>query len=212
MKENIREELQKPYPEGFLTTRKVGGYSVSAAEGWKVIDLLNELFGYDGWEDRITRYEEVEAVHNPEEKDSKRWFVGVECRVLLSVLSPEFEEPDGNCRFECTREDVGHGTGWGTTKTEARESAGKEAVTDALKRASRQVGRVLGLSIYDKDDKTGESNRYEGYLKAISAVSTSDELRALGQKLGSDIDIPKKYEKAVKKAFAEKANSFKVAE
>ena len=49
-----------------------------------------------------------------------------------------------------TREDFGAGHGYDMDLGLAHESAIKEAVTDALKRALRSFGNVFGLALYDK--------------------------------------------------------------
>jgi DNA repair and recombination protein RAD52 len=53
----------------------------------------------------------------------------------------------------------GFGTGVSKTLADSHENAGKEAVTDALKRAMRSFGNQFGLSLYDKSrNHTNNSN------------------------------------------------------
>jgi DNA repair and recombination protein RAD52 len=48
---------------------------------------------------------------------------------------------------------VGFGTGIAKDYASAHESAGKEAVTDAMKRAFRTFGNQFGNALYDKSQK-----------------------------------------------------------
>jgi DNA repair and recombination protein RAD52 len=60
---------------------------------------------------------------------------------------------DVHHKFSITREDVGYGTGIARDYASAHESAGKEATTDALKRAFRTFGNQFGNALYDKTQK-----------------------------------------------------------
>ena len=97
-------------------------------EGWHVIAEANRIFGFDGWS-----YETVETkcvAENPRkigqgQKDG--WGVTYTSRVRVVVKG-------------IVREDFGAGHGYDIDLGLAHESAVKEAVTDALKRALRTFG------------------------------------------------------------------------
>ena len=107
-------------------------------EGWHVIAEANRIFGFDGW-----HYEAIETrcvAEQPRKigRQQKDGFgVTYTSRVRVNVLG-------------VIREDFGAGHGYDVDLGLAHESAVKEAVTDALKRAMRTFGNQFGLALYDK--------------------------------------------------------------
>lgn len=107
-------------------------------EGWHVIAEANRIFGFDGWS-----YETVDTRCVSEKprkigRDGKDgWGVTYTSRVRVVVQG-------------VVREDFGAGHGYDLDAGLAHESAVKEAVTDALKRALRTFGNPFGLALYDK--------------------------------------------------------------
>jgi DNA recombination protein Rad52 len=107
-------------------------------EGWHVISEANRIFGFDGWS-----YEVISATAVAQEarkigkaqKDG--WGVTYTSKVRVEVAG-------------VYREDFGAGHGYDVDLGLAHESAVKEAVTDALKRALRTFGNPFGLALYDK--------------------------------------------------------------
>ncbi len=142
MDDKIAEKLNKP-PE-HLGTRKQGGRDLTYVEGWWVIDQLNAIFGYNGWEDRIEEFERLSAEWHEITGKGQRFDVVCKATVVLTLRARD-------CRY--THEGIGYGSGM-TYKVgqeiDAYEGAGKEAVTDALKRAARKLGNRLGNCLYDK--------------------------------------------------------------
>lgn len=107
-------------------------------EGWHVIAEANRIFGFDGWS-----YEAVDTkcVAEGQRKIGKAqkdgWGVTYTSRVRVIVQ-------------DIVREDFGAGHGYDVDLGLAHESAVKEAITDALKRALRTFGNPFGLALYDK--------------------------------------------------------------
>lgn len=107
-------------------------------EGWHVIAEANRIFGFDGWS-----YETVdtkcvsEAPRKIGKAQKDGWGVTYTSRVRVTVNG-------------IVREDFGAGHGYDVDLGLAHESAVKEAVTDALKRALRTFGNPFGLALYDK--------------------------------------------------------------
>jgi DNA recombination protein Rad52 len=107
-------------------------------EGWHVIAEANRIFGFDGWS-----YETVdtkcvsEAPRKIGKAQKDGWGVTYTSRVRVTVHG-------------IVREDFGAGHGYDVDAGLAHESAVKEAVTDALKRALRTFGNPFGLALYDK--------------------------------------------------------------
>lgn len=103
-------------------------------EGWHVIAEANRIFGFDGWSYDIYT---LTQCHEAFKNEKGNWVVSYIARVKVNAL-------------EVTREDVGYGSGYARNPGDAHESAVKEAVTDALKRALRTFGNPFGLALYDK--------------------------------------------------------------
>jgi DNA repair and recombination protein RAD52 len=140
------EKLKAKLPATAVAKRDQGGRQVSYIEGWYVKHMLNGIFGFDKWSDKVT---DMRLIGPPVDftsqagKQMKK--AGARARVELTI-----EFADGSV---VTREDTGHGTGMGLDVYEAVESAEKEAVTDALKRAATTFGNQFGNSLYDKQQR-----------------------------------------------------------
>lgn len=113
-------------------------------EGWHAIAEANRIFGHGGWSYRVDSLtlldrDKVMVFDKWKKQDVEQWRACYECVVTVTV---------GNV----SRQDVGYGQGQAKVPNigDALESAGKEAVTDALKRAMRTFGYPLGLALYDK--------------------------------------------------------------
>ncbi|KAJ2763358.1 DNA repair protein rad52, partial [Coemansia nantahalensis] len=135
----------------------MGGSRLSYVEGWRVISIANEVFGFDGWRSSIQtlNIDFMDAI------EGGRFNVGASC-VMRITLS------DGSYR-----EDVGYGTIENAkSKGQALEKVKKEASTDALKRAMRQFGNVLGNCLYDKE-----------YVKNVTHVQKQPRGRIIGDTL-----------------------------
>lgn len=107
-------------------------------EGWHAIAEANRIFGFDGWSYDIISCECVHQAVRPIGRDKKDGF-GVTYIARISVSCGGVQ-----------RVDVGSGHGYDVDCGLAHESAVKEAVTDALKRALRTFGNPFGLALYDK--------------------------------------------------------------
>ena len=122
-----------------IKTRDKGNISLSYIEGFDVIDTANLIFGYGNWSYLISKLEQV----SQEQNHNQNFVVCYKAVVKLIVK-------DENHSKSIFRQDVGFGTGTAKTLADAHENAGKEAVTDALKRAMRSFGNQFGNSLYDK--------------------------------------------------------------
>jgi DNA repair and recombination protein RAD52 len=107
-------------------------------EGWHAMAEANRIFGFDSWSYVIDDTRVVAQAERTIGKDKKPgWGVSYVARVRVYV-------------GDITRHDVGAGHGYDADLGLAHESAIKEAVTDALKRALRSFGNPFGLALYDK--------------------------------------------------------------
>ena len=107
-------------------------------EGWLAMAEANRIFGFDGWHYQIP---ECTCVFQGAREigQAKKPGFGVTYTAKVTV------DVGG-----VIREDFGAGHGYDVDCGLAHESAIKEAVTDALKRALRSFGNPFGLALYDK--------------------------------------------------------------
>ncbi len=122
-----------------IKTREQGNISLSYIEGFDVIDTANLIFGYGNWSYLISKLEQV----SQEQNHNQNYVVCYKAVVKLIVK-------DENHTKSISRQDVGFGSGVAKTLNDAYENAGKESVTDGLKRAMRSFGNQFGNSLYDK--------------------------------------------------------------
>jgi DNA repair and recombination protein RAD52 len=73
-----------------------GGPKLTYVEGWKIIGLANEVFGYNGWCSNVTRIETDFIDMDPE---SRRCSVGVTAVVKVTLKDGTYHE------------DIGYGSG-----------------------------------------------------------------------------------------------------
>ncbi|KTW31177.1 uncharacterized protein T551_01250 [Pneumocystis jirovecii RU7] len=136
-------------PEYISYRPGVNGSKVYYLEGWKVINLANEIFGFNGWSSSI---QNIQVDYIEEFKDSGRLNLGVSVIVRVTLKNGIYHEDIG---YGCVENFKGKGA--------AFEKAKKEGTTDALKRALRTFGNVLGNCLYDKT-----------YLKEIGKVHVTE--------------------------------------
>ena len=132
---NLNQELDL----NRIKTREKGNINLSYIEGFDVIDTANLIFGYGNWSYLISSLTQV----SQEQNHNQNFVVCYKAVVKLIVK-------DENHSKSIFRQDVGFGTGTAKTLADSHENAGKEAVTDALKRAMRSFGNQFGNSLYDK--------------------------------------------------------------
>lgn len=131
--ETIRR-LKQPIDRSLVKTRRQGSTELSYLEGYQVIRLANDIFGFDGWD---TGGVDVQPVKTG---DGKIVYYATVSIVVGLVL----------------KTDVGCGVPAGD-KPEAHDTAIKGAVTDAMKRAFRQFGDQFGNSLYDKEENSRQA-------------------------------------------------------
>ena len=141
----IAHELNRRLGPEYLSKKPGTGGAQNYIEGSRVINLANEIFGFDGWssEIRSTALEYEKA-----DKDG-RWNVAVRSIVRITLKNGSYHEDVGFGTMENVR-----------SKVQGLEKAYKEASTDGLKRAMRQFGNALGNCLYDK-----------GYNNAIRSIN-----------------------------------------
>lgn len=133
----INDKLNKPIPRSAIQEREgPGGRSLSYVTGYFVSAGMNEVFGNTEW-----GYNTKDLTVVSDELVDGKWKVCYRAVVRINIVSEHY----------AGREDVGYGHGVDRDRGKAHESAGKEAVTDARKRASATYGNYVGLALYDKE-------------------------------------------------------------
>ncbi|KAG0212921.1 DNA repair protein rad52 [Mortierella sp. GBA30] len=136
-KSRLNVDLQKYLAPEFTATRSGPGRStLTYIEGWRIKNLANSLFGFDGWSSTIT---DVTVDFLDVDADGKV-SVGVSVMIRVTLKDGTFHE------------DLGYGSSENQrSKASSFEKAKKEATTDGLKRALTSFGNVLGTCLYDKN-------------------------------------------------------------
>lgn len=115
-------------------------------EGWYVIEVMNQIFGFDGWSGEVKEL----SVGAPEPaeigKDKKPGFKqGAYCVYEVRAVFANGKE--------VVKTGIGFGSASMQDKVMVEESAIKEAETDAMKRACRYLGNKFGNALYDKQQR-----------------------------------------------------------
>ena len=137
-KEQI-ETLNQELENSRIKSREKGNVSLSYIEGFDVIDTANKVFGFGNWSYSISKLDQVSQELNQNQNN-----------VVCYKAVVQIQIHNTNHTLDVNRQDVGFGTGVSKTLADSHENAGKEAVTDALKRAMRSFGNQFGNSLYDK--------------------------------------------------------------
>jgi recombination DNA repair RAD52 pathway protein len=146
---------QQAILEGMLDKSKVkprkgaNGRTVSYVEGWYVVDMANEVFGFGNWDaETVEMKREHEPVQIPptEEHPKGGIVVTYSARVRITVHSLDGQR-------KVVRERSGGHRGFGPTVGQAVEDCIKAAETDATKRAFVTFGNIFGLALYDKEQR-----------------------------------------------------------
>ncbi|KAL7712453.1 DNA repair and recombination protein Rad22 [Entamoeba marina] len=134
-REEVQRILEKKVENDYVATRPgPSNMKLTYLESWKVVELSNALFGFDGWSCCITNMN-VDFI----DVDKGKFKVGVTAIIRVTLKNGSYHE------------DVGVGMSDNPRKGAAIELAKKEAVSDGRKRALRLFGNYLGNSLYDRD-------------------------------------------------------------
>lgn len=156
----INAMLDEKIPRSAVMQRDGGGgRSLSYLSGHYVIDRLNQVFGPLNWANEIT---EVREITGPvrETTSSKPVYPAYLVKLRLSVMVNGMTT-------------VKEGYGYGSDKSamNPHELAIKEAVTDALKVAAKNLGMSMGLALYDKSQENVEDDEPRAVSRPASSNS-----------------------------------------
>lgn len=172
-----RAMLAQDLPRDAVRRREQAGQSLSYVEGHYVVSRLNQVLGFDGWSFVLPRG--VREVYRGEREGRQ----GQNVVVLFQA--------DG--RLEAAgvvREDVGVGVCDANQKALAQgiEKALKEAVTDALKRCAKSLGKSFGLALYDKSwAGVGYSTATLVMLDEVDGLGTVEGVNAWAKANAADV-------------------------
>ncbi|KAG0264206.1 DNA repair protein rad52 [Mortierella polycephala] len=132
----LNKDLSKYLAPEFTATRAGPGRStLTYIEGWRIKNLANKLFGFNGWNSAITDV----TVDFLDVDGDGRVSLGVSVMIKVTLKDGTYHE------------DIGYGASENQrSKAASFEKAKKEATTDGLKRALTSFGNVLGTCLYDK--------------------------------------------------------------
>ncbi|CAI5760780.1 unnamed protein product [Candida verbasci] len=133
----IQHRLNKVLGPEYVSYRPSGGnQKVQYIEGWKALNLANEIFGFNGWNSQVISCNvDYFDTHN----NSGKYSLGISIIVRVTLKDGTFHE------------DIGYGyIDNAKSRPMAFEKCRKEALTDGLKRCLRCFGNVLGNCLYDK--------------------------------------------------------------
>lgn len=132
----ILEKLNKILGPEYVSFRPGGnGQKVSYIEGWKALNLANEIFGFNGWCSELINTQ----VDFLDTSPNGRISIGLSVVVRITIKDGTFHEDFGYGYIDNAK-----------SKAMAFEKCKKEAYTDAIKRCLRCFGNVLGNCLYDR--------------------------------------------------------------
>ncbi len=133
----LQSRLEKQLGPEYLSSRAgPSGQKVHYITAEKCIALANEVFGFNGWSSGIQNIQVDFVDENPQ---TLKISLGLSVIVRVTLRDGTYHEDIGYGHIENCK-----------GKAAAFEKAKKEGTTDALKRALRNFGNVLGNCIYDK--------------------------------------------------------------
>ncbi|GAB1315089.1 DNA repair protein rad52 [Madurella fahalii] len=133
----LQSRLEKQLGPEYISSRAgPSGQKVHYITAEKCITLANEVFGFNGWSSSIQNIQVDFVDENPQ---TLKISLGLSVIVRVTLRDGTYHEDLGYGHIENCK-----------GKAAAFEKAKKEGTTDALKRALRHFGNVLGNCIYDK--------------------------------------------------------------
>jgi DNA repair and recombination protein RAD52 len=134
----LQSRLEKQLGPEYISSRSgPSGQKVHYIAAEKCIQLANEVFGFNGWSSQI---KDVQVDFLDENPQTLKVNIGISVIIRVTLRDGTYHEDVGYGNIENCK-----------GKAAAFEKAKKEATTDALKRALKNFGNVLGNCIYDKD-------------------------------------------------------------
>ena len=134
--------LNYPLDGSRVKTLEKSGRKFSYLPTFDIINTLNLIFGYDGWETHVKRLDMVSSTTN----QNGNHVVAFSAIVRLKVW-------DTAHKYYIIREDNGVSVSVAKSMGEAIETASKASVSDAIKRSAKSFGNALGNPLYDPQQR-----------------------------------------------------------
>lgn len=162
----INMELMEDVPQRDIRTRPgPGGQKLHYLAGWKSVEIANRIFGFNGWsENTVTR-----RTNFCEQMPNGRWAACVTASVRVTLKDGTYREDTGGGSAENLK-----------SRQDCIMLAEKEAVTDARKRALKNFGRRLGLSLYDDEFLRDLASDNAKKIKAMKEKNAAKHAQAAG--------------------------------
>ncbi|KAG7191867.1 DNA repair protein rad52 [Scheffersomyces spartinae] len=133
----IQGKLNKVLGPEYISFRPGGGgQKVAYIEGWRALNLANEIFGFNGWSSELVS---TQVDYFDTHGQSGKYSLGLAVLVRITLKDGTFHEDFGYGFIDNAK-----------SRAMAFEKCRKEAFTDAVKRCLRCFGNVLGNCLYDK--------------------------------------------------------------
>ncbi|KAL2178050.1 uncharacterized protein P884DRAFT_258944 [Thermothelomyces heterothallicus CBS 202.75] len=133
----LQSRLDKQLGPEYISTRPgPSGQKLHYITAEKLIQLANEVFGFNGWSSAIR---DIKIDYFDKDERAGKYEIGVTVIVRVTLRDGTYHEDLGFGHTENIK-----------NKYQAFEKAKKAGTTDALKRTLRQFGSLLGNCIYDK--------------------------------------------------------------
>jgi len=171
--------LNYPLDGSRVKTLEKAGRKFSYLPTFDIINTLNLIFGYDGWETHVKRLDMISSTTN----QNGNFVVTFSAIIRLKVW-------DTAHKHYIVREDNGVSVSVAKSIGEAMETASKASISDAIKRSAKSFGNALGNPLYDpqqRDVDYSNSNQLRGnqqYVQETQQIqhqtNTSDDLASLG--------------------------------
>lgn len=135
--QQIQSKLNRVLGPEYISFRPGGGgQKVAYIEGWKALNLANEIFGFNGWSSELVS---TQVDYFDTHGQSGKYSLGLAVLVRVTLKDGTFHEDFGYGFIDNAK-----------SRAMAFEKCRKEAFTDAVKRCLRCFGNVLGNCLYDK--------------------------------------------------------------
>lgn len=144
LSQEIQERLARPIDPSRVKKREGSrGASLSYIEAHDAIRTANDIFGVGGWDYQVVELAPLGEPEEVERNGRKGFRVGYGAIVLVNVYGEQGET------FSFSDTGYGDAVEYTGSRITPHELARKEAVSDALKRALKNLGDQFGLGLYD---------------------------------------------------------------
>lgn len=160
--------LAQPLDPRLVARRQAGrGQTVAYLEGHQAINQANRIFGHGRWGAQVVGPVGYRELARVDRRTGETQTVGMYWATVRVCSAGCVPRSDVGCAFTADE------------SPEAHDTAIKGAVTDAMKRALRQLGDQFGNALYDRNGPSRAENGHD--LEDLRAVTL-----ALGAQLGLD--------------------------